>query len=150
MEHQDWTQTTSMYFIFKLYSVMSNSITFLLETNKRELFMPDSHSKEAAVNGRKNGTVVVNHQHDASWTCKKCTLINPIGENVCSACSCSQLYSEKKVESQVSAHSPTKKDTWSCPQCTLLNSHSISKCRACKTAMTPQSQIKVRRYCNGL
>lgn len=95
--------------------------------------------------GIKNGTVVSNHRHETGWTCKKCTLINPVGENVCSACSCSQLYSQKTGESKDLGHTPKKKDTWSCPQCTLLNSHSVSKCKACKISATPQAETKVFR-----
>lgn len=107
--------------------------------------MPNSHAKETpAMNGKKNGAVATpNHRRETSWTCKKCTLINPVGKNICSACSCSQLYSKKNMESQGSGQSPKKKDTWSCPQCTLLNSHSALKCKACKTSVTPRTETKV-------
>lgn len=110
-----------------------------------ELNTDNNHAKETpAMNGKKNGAVATpNHRRETSWTCKKCTLINPVGKNICSACSCSQLYSKKNMESQGSGQSPKKKDTWSCPQCTLLNSHSALKCKACKTSVTPRTETKV-------
>jgi len=93
-----------------------------------------------SVIGRNDGVIIVNELYETSWTCKKCTLINPLGKNVCSACSCSQLYSEKKTETLVRP----KSEAWSCPQCTLLNPNSLFKCRACQTA-SKDSQQKANR-----
>lgn len=80
-----------------------------------------------------------------SWTCRKCTLINPLEMNVCSACSCSQLYSGLKSETSenLSCNSSPSKDYWTCSQCTLLNPNRLAKCRACKSPISLQPPVKV-------
>ena len=83
-----------------------------------------------------DGTMVVNELYESSWSCKKCTLINALSKQVCSACGCSQLYSQ-----DTSVTLPRKKDTWSCIQCTLLNPNSLQKCRACKTPQKKQEEV---------
>lgn len=80
------------------------------------------------------------------WTCRKCTLINPLDKSVCSVCSCSQLYSETNSSSTPVRNVPNKSQTdgvWSCSECTLLNPHSSSKCKACRTPQTPLPASKV-------
>ena len=92
---------------------------------------------KAATRPRTSSTgATINELKKTSWICQKCTLINPIADAVCSACNCSQLYSEKKVQ-EASNGSPKKKEVWSCSQCTLLNSNTLTKCRACKTLREP-------------
>lgn len=65
----------------------------------------------------------------SSWTCKKCTLLNPVSRNICEACGGSKLRS-------VSCHleDPTlrKGESWACPSCTLRNPLSAQACLACK------------------
>ncbi|XP_014217119.1 calpain-D-like [Copidosoma floridanum] len=67
----------------------------------------------------------------ALWTCKKCTLVNPLSRSTCEACGGSKLRS-------VSCHleDPTlrKGESWVCPSCTLRNPLSAPVCNACKNS----------------
>uniref|UniRef100_A0A8D8YZE4 Calpain-D n=1 Tax=Cacopsylla melanoneura TaxID=428564 RepID=A0A8D8YZE4_9HEMI len=64
-----------------------------------------------------------------SWTCKKCTLVNSPGDNVCSLCGGSKLRSVSTIQD----FTLRAGEFWNCPNCTLKNALSVPNCTACKT-----------------
>lgn len=67
---------------------------------------------------------------DTSWTCVKCTLVNPCAVNVCAVCGCSKIYSTS-MQKQKSLPSFSMNESWDCKACTLKNSSKLLSCEAC-------------------
>ena len=65
----------------------------------------------------------------ASWTCKKCTLVNPVTRSTCEACGGSKL---RSVSFHLEDPTLRKNESWVCPSCTLRNPLSAQTCNACK------------------
>lgn len=65
----------------------------------------------------------------ASWTCKKCTLLNPVSRATCEACGGSKL---RSVSSHLEDPTLRRGEFWVCPSCTLRNPMSAQTCQACK------------------
>ena len=58
-----------------------------------------------------------------SWSCSKCTFINPISQqSICQICLTPQ---------NPESHVPLSQPTWSCKLCTFLNSPGVDVCEIC-------------------
>ncbi|XP_057764918.1 uncharacterized protein LOC130985805 isoform X3 [Salvia miltiorrhiza] len=67
----------------------------------------------------------------SSWTCSKCTFINPPAQN--SRC---EICLSAPPQPLVLAPSPPPESMWSCAVCTLLNPYSRAICEICGTRAT--------------
>ncbi|XP_069976804.1 calpain-D-like [Penaeus vannamei] len=65
---------------------------------------------------------------DQSWTCIKCTLVNPGVENACKVCGGSRLKSICYVDDATLKRG----EFWTCVVCTLKNPIFARRCKACK------------------
>jgi ribosomal protein L40E len=65
----------------------------------------------------------------SSWTCKKCTLVNPTSQAICEACGGSKL---RSISFHLEDPTLRKGESWVCPSCTLRNPLTAQICNACK------------------
>lgn len=81
------------------------------------------------LNPRKSkGTIFLSIPSPMSWTCKKCTFLNPPSQiSECQIC----LSSPPSPSQSPSSSSSSPK--WSCKACTLFNSYKNSTCNLCST-----------------
>jgi len=61
----------------------------------------------------------------ATWTCERCTVVNPMNQDLCDVCG------NKKVDSMKALNAKIK-PKWKCASCTYMNSASKDKCAICE------------------
>ena len=73
----------------------------------------------------------------SSWTCKKCTFINPTSQNQKPTCEiCLTPFSSSSSSSPPPSPSAPK---WSCKACTFLNPYKSGSCEVCGTRASVSS-----------
>ncbi|XP_019625239.1 PREDICTED: calpain-15-like [Branchiostoma belcheri] len=67
------------------------------------------------------------------WKCTKCTLENPISNNVCDACGAS-----KAAQALPAKEKQSDSERWRCKKCTFDNSRKVRVCKMCGTSRPGQ------------
>lgn len=80
-----------------------------------------------------------------TWQCSRCTLFNPLSNNVCDGCGFQEDH--HCHQSQQDSSPPEDPNTWRCSQCTLINNRTEDHCNACGE-MRPARAARRERLIN--